>query len=139
MRLAPLRPPFIAVTSHIFARIAAASVDDVQARYDLGTVLLRLRRDAAGERSRPAVRALAERLGVDPSALRRYARVAETIGAEELGWLVKLRSARGMPLSWSHLDLLSRVRDAPRRRVLAEAVVAEDLTVRALTIRLRRR
>jgi hypothetical protein len=78
---------------------------------------------------------LAKRLGVDPSALRRYARVSETITSREFAWLMKQRTPRGAPLTWSHVEVLARERDADRRQALALAVAAEDLSVRALATR----
>ena len=122
-----------AITGHIVQRLAAAAVDDVEARYDLGKVLLTLRNESA---ERSALRVLAESLGFDPSALRRYARVRTTICPDEFTWLSTLRTRRGMPLSWSHIELLAREPNRQRRMELATAVVTEDLSVRALHSRL---
>lgn len=122
-----------AITGHIVQRLAAAAVDDVHARYDLGKVLLTLRHESS---QRSALRVLAQRLGFDPSALRRYARVSSTILPDEFAWLTGLRMRRGMPLSWSHIELLARERDRTRRTELATAVVEGDLSVRALNLRL---
>jgi hypothetical protein len=122
-----------AITWHIVQRLAAAAADDVEARYDLGKVLLALRNGAA---ERSALRVLAEGLGFDPSALRRYARVRSTIPPDEFTTLSGLRTGRGMPLSWSHIELLAREPNRKRRMELATAVVTEDLSVRALNSRL---
>jgi len=134
-----LDPRIDAVTTHIVHRLASAAVDDMQARYDFGRVLQSLRRNrpqAGTTGSAGTLRLLSKRLGVDPSALRRYARVSETISAREFAWLMKQRTPRGAPLTWSHIELLARERDPERRRALALVVAAEDLSVRALSTRM---
>ena len=129
----PLESRVTAITGHIVQRLATAAVDDVLARYDLGKVLVSLRHDSP---ERSALRVLAEHMGFDPSALRRYARVSSTIQPDEFEWLTGLRMRRGMPLSWSHIELLAREHDRNRRMELAAAVVTDDLSVRALNLRL---
>jgi hypothetical protein len=125
-----------AITSHIVERLATAAVQDMQARYDFGKVLHSLRRGSAGSRTAGALRVLAERLGIDASALRRYARVSETITPREFAWMMRLRTARGTPLTWSHVELLAREKEGERRQALATVVAAEDLSVRALAARM---
>jgi hypothetical protein len=131
-RRAALDPRLSTIVGHVVQRLAAAAEEDLQARYDLGEVVLSLR----GVGSRSAIRLLAEHLGSDASALRRYARVTRTIGADEFRWLVSLRTPRGVPLSWSHVELLAQDPDLERRKGLAAAVTREDLTVRQLAARL---
>jgi hypothetical protein len=121
------------VTMHIMLRLATAAADEVQARYDFGIVLLTLREAHAG---RSALRVLAERYRFDPSALRRYARVCSAIFPDEFTWLAGLRTCRGMPLSWSHIELLAREPSRQRRKELAIAVLEDDLSVRELSARL---
>jgi hypothetical protein len=127
-----------AIALHVVVRLAAAAVDDMRARYDFGKVLYALRRGAKRDAGAATLRMLAKRLGVHASALRRYARVSETIPPAEFAWLVGLRTPRGAPVTWSHVELLARETDASRRRALTTHVVTEDLSVRALAARLRR-
>ena len=134
-----LDPRIEAVTTHIVHRLAAAAVDDMRARYDFGRVLQSLRQHRSKAGGVGALRLLSKRLGVDPSALRRYARVSETISSREFGWLMKQRTPRGAPLTWSHVELLSRERDPDRRTALATMAAAEDLSVRALASRINER
>jgi hypothetical protein len=134
-----LDPRIDAVTTHIVHRLAAAAVDDMRARYDFGRVLQSLRRSREQAGATGTMRLLSKRLGVDPSALRRYARVSETISSREFAWLMKQRTPRGATLTWSHVELLSRERDPNQRQALALAVVTEDLSVRALATRLLKR
>jgi hypothetical protein len=134
-----LDPRIEAVTTHIVHRLAAAAVDDMRARYDFGRVLQSLRQNRSTAGGVGALRLLSRRLGVDPSALRRYARVSETITSREFVWLMKQRTPRGAPLTWSHVELLSRERDPERRQALALIAASEDLSVRALASRLNER
>lgn len=128
-----------AVASHIVRRLADAAIADMRARYDFGRVLHSLRTEGRGAGGAGAVRILAQRLGVDASALRRYAQVSAVIPASEFDWMMGLVDERGEPLTWSHVELLARVRDGELRRQLAAAVSKEGLSVRALAERIRTR
>jgi hypothetical protein len=128
-----------AITSHIVRRLADAAVDDMRARYDFGKVLQTLKRGTRQGVTGAQIRALAERLDVDASALRRYARVSETIPPREFAWMMRLRDARGGPLTWSHVELLARVTADERRRSLALSVAQQGLSVRELAARVVRR
>jgi hypothetical protein len=129
-------PRLSAIALHIVQRIADAAIEDMRARYDLGRILQTLRRAERVGGAGP-LRRLAERLGLDPSVLRRYAQVSETIGPREFGWLLRLTNWRGEPLTWSHIELLARVRTQERRKLLATSVAEGNLSVRALAARLR--
>lgn len=126
-----------AIAAHIVRRLADAAVDDMRARYDFGRVLQGLRTKGRRAAGAGVVRLLADRLGVDPSALRRYAQVSEVIPAREFDWMMHLSDRRGAPLTWSHVERLARVRSPERRRQLAMAIVREGLSVRALSDRMR--
>jgi hypothetical protein len=115
------------IVAHLVQRLADASVQDMQARYDLGGVIQHMR-----ERSAGVVQQFADLLGVDPSAVRRYAGVFATIPPREFAWMTRQRSARGEPLTWSHVELLARVAEPDRRKRLAVAVVKDGLGVRDL-------
>jgi hypothetical protein len=124
-----------AVVSHIIERMAAAAVADARARYDFGVVLHFLRYGDCA--TSPRISELAETLGVDTSALHRCARVSEVIAPDEFAWLAELRTERGMPLAWSHIERLARERSGKRRQVLAIEAVREALSVRALDARMK--
>lgn len=121
-----------AITSHIIRRLADAAVQDMRARYDFGRVLEMVRRSGRGEMGAGMLRRIADVLQTHTSALRRYARVSETIPPQEFAWLTRLTNERGVPLTWSHVELLARVRSAERRKQLAAAVMERNLSVRAL-------
>lgn len=121
-----------AIVEHVVQRLADAAVQDMQARYDLGGVVQHLRQRSGG-----VVQQFADFLGIDPTAVRRYAGVFATIPPREFAWMLRLRSARGEPLTWSHVELLARVPDAERRKKLAAAVVKDGLAVRDLARRVR--
>jgi hypothetical protein len=133
----PLDQRVSAITSHIVRRLADATVEDMRARYDFGRVLQTLRSRGRGAAGTGILRGIADRLRVDPSALRRYAHVSEAISPLEFAWMTDLTSARGVPLTWSHVELLARVSDAERRRQLALATVEQDLSVRDLSVLVR--
>jgi hypothetical protein len=124
-RLGELVAPFL-------ERVAAASVDDMRARYDFGGVLGALREVRGAE---GLVDMIARRLEVDASALRRYARTHEVIPASEFEWLMGLRTRLGGAITWSHVELLAREPDKKKRMALAKAIAREDLSVRDLSAR----
>src|SRR5258708_5720713 len=90
-------------------RIAAASVEESRARYELGRVLHRFRYPNGAVAS-GRMGDLAKALGVDASALHRCARVSEVIPPEEFDSIVRLRTDRGMPLAWSDIERIARER-----------------------------
>jgi hypothetical protein len=122
----------------VVARLVEAAVDDMLARYDLGLVLSTLRRLAPRAVGAKELNSMAKWMGIHASALRRYARVTETIDRAEFAHLLGLRNAHGTPLTWSHVECLALEGNAARRKVLAIAIAEEDLSVRALAARLRR-
>jgi hypothetical protein len=127
------------VTNHVVRRIADARIQEMFAWYDLGCALHCARYAEVDDLNfASAVALLSEALEVHPSALRRYARVSEMIRPSELEFLSKLRGHDGLPLTWSHLDLLSEVRDKRERSARALETCAEGLTVRELASRIRR-
>jgi|HubBroStandDraft_4_1064222.scaffolds.fasta_scaffold12294_2 hypothetical protein len=128
----------VVVVRHIVLRLAEASVEDIKARYDLGEVVCTLRRVMPRAAAALELNAVAKSMGIHASALRRYARVTEAIGGPEFAQLLRLRTARGMSLTWSHVEHLAMVHDPARRKALAAAAADEALSVRALAQRLRR-
>jgi hypothetical protein len=105
------------------------AVEHIRTRYDVGLLVHCVRySDDSHE-----MQTLKRILHLDPSALRRHARVAETIDGTELGTLLALRTARGMPLPWSCLEILTGVRSRVRRERLAVAAIRNGLSARDLT------
>jgi len=133
-----LASSFATIVQEALRRIAGAAVDDVRARHELGVALHAVRYCETADGAR-TLQHLANQLGVDVSALRRCARVAETIDANQLTAILQLRTAKGLPLTWSHLETLSLERNIRQREALAVAAAAEDLSVRALSSRVRRK
>jgi hypothetical protein len=115
--------------------MATLILADVQARYDFGRRLHALRY-AQTERVGDSLRSVAELTLMHPSVLRRFARVAEAIHPPELEGLMALRTPRGLPMTWSHLEELTVVRNRARRHDFATTTVAEGLSVRALRRRI---
>jgi hypothetical protein len=123
-----------AIARHIVGRLAAAAEADLRGRYDVGCVAHAIRYEDDGA---TALQQLGDRLALDESALRRYARVSETLSASEFEWVVSLRTRQGLPLTWSHIELLQQVRSSPRRRDLANAAARDGCSVRELAARVR--
>jgi hypothetical protein len=126
------------VVARVVLRMAQARVEEMRARYHLGGLLREARRGKLDLQAAAVVASLHSVTRIHPSALRRHARVAETMGNDEFASLTSLRGSDGLPLTWSHLELLSEVRPAARRRELAELAVCEGLSVRRLAARIRR-
>jgi hypothetical protein len=107
-------------------------------RLQFGSFIHLLRYASSADCPAGVIRDLAAQVGVDGSGLRRCARVAETIGPDELSEILAWRTSKGLPLKWSHLEVLALERNRERRRDLATAAVAGNLSVRALSSRLER-
>jgi hypothetical protein len=121
----------------VVRHLAEARRAEALERFAAGDVihLMRYAREA-GPR---AIRQLAMRLALDESGLRRFARTAEVIRAGERGSLLALTDARGLPLTWSHLELLAGIRGSAVRMRVAQMVLAERLSVEKLRQWARRR
>jgi hypothetical protein len=117
-------------------RLAEASVADARARYDLGCIVHTLRYDSSERFRSDTLRNLARRLATHPSALRKLARIAETIGPKELDAYLERRDSSGMPLTWSHIATLSRIRSVQVRQEWAAKALAHGLSVRQLAARI---
>ena len=113
-----------AVVQHVTLRIAEARVEELQARYDLGRIFHRIRYAESREWPCSTLEYLARCLGLHASVLRRYARISEAISRTEFVHFAKLRDSHGLPLTWSHLEKLARIRDRAHRRARAEDIVA---------------
>ncbi len=123
----------------VVKQLAEAVLVDLRARYALAQHIHAVRYGPLNENSAHSLSVLANRLLVHPSVLRRHARVAEAISANEFLYISQLRTQRGLPLTWSHLECLALVRTATARKQLAVAAAGNDLSVRALAALVRKR
>jgi hypothetical protein len=80
---------------------------------------------------------LAERLALDVSGLRRIARTAEGIRGEARATLLALTDASGLPLTWSHFELLAGVRGTEARMRAARQSLGGHFSVKKLREHLR--
>jgi hypothetical protein len=118
------------VARGIVAYLAEARRADALARFAVGDLIHAIRyHPSVGTH---AVRQVAERLALDESGLRRIARVAERIRPAERPSLLSLTDAQGLPLTWSHIELLERVCGANARIRVARAALEGPLSVHAL-------
>jgi hypothetical protein len=124
-------PPSAAAAVDAFSRrFAAMAEESIRARYELGRMLHEIA--AVESVAEHVLQVVAGALDVHPSLLQRYVRVASVILPPGFEIFLALRNPRGRPLTWSHLEHLAEVRSAKLRAILAEQVVAEQLSVRAL-------
>jgi hypothetical protein len=78
-------------------------------------------------------------LGLHRGRLGRYAKVTEMIASQEFSELLRLRNPRGLPLTWSHIELLAMIRGVALRHKYAEEVISKHVTIRELAARVRKR
>ena len=110
--------------------LVAADRSDVLARYKVGVIILRVKeRRGYGERG---VERMEEELGRDQGTLYRYATVVETWEEPDFKALMKRTNAKGLPLTWSHYELLATVKDGRKLNGLITRALKECLSVHAL-------
>jgi hypothetical protein len=121
-----------AIAAQIRARLSDAAVADLHARYELGQVVHQLRYGEGPVSRSGDIALLAHCFDIHASALRRIARVAESVPPAEFAYVCSLRDPCGVPLTWSHIEVLSEIRNAQRRRDIARTTSATRLSVREL-------
>jgi hypothetical protein len=114
--------------------MAGAERDDVRARHAVGVLVENVR--TKGGYGDSAVAKMAKALGVGESTLRRYGDVAKAWTAGEASSFI---NKAGVPLSWSHLELLVGVPDGRTRNSLLKLAREKNLSVRDLRAELLRR
>jgi hypothetical protein len=118
------------VAQGILARLVEIRRAEALTRFAIGDDVHSLRYGpAAGPQD---VRRLAKLLGLDESGLRRIGRTAEGIRPAQRKVILSLTDDRGLPLTWSHLEALARIRRTDQqirvaRKALAEWFSVEDL------------
>jgi hypothetical protein len=127
----------IAVAAHLIERLANAAVEELCVRYDMGILVREVRRDLSNDMAALTVAHLARVLGVHRSRLDRYAKVAAAVAPRDFRELIRLRTPLGLPLTWSHVERLARVRDIVLRQDLAGEAMSRQLSIRALSMRIR--
>lgn len=115
--------------------LAIAGTEDAKVRHRLGALVNAIQ-DDADKYGKRGVEQLAVALGYDKTLLYRHAKVAACWSSKELSELLRRESATGLPISFSHLQLLATVTSARKRNDYIEAVLAEGLSVRDLKRRL---
>jgi hypothetical protein len=133
---AVVTPDAIGIVATTSRRLAAAAEEELRARYQLGAMLRVARAGESG--GAHVLAAVAEALGVHPSLLRRYVRVATAIAPAQFDLLATMRNDLGMPMTWSHFEHLAEIRSAKMRVLMAEHAISNRLSVRALKRRVRR-
>ncbi|MCM2333469.1 MAG: hypothetical protein NDI82_05930 [Anaeromyxobacteraceae bacterium] len=102
---------------------------DVLNTYEFGAVTNKVKSEDA-RYGKKAVETLAKELKLDKATLYRWAKVATAWTKSDFAKIAGRRSPKsGLPLTWSHLEILSDVENAKRRGKLVEQALAEALTV----------
>ena len=111
--------------------LSAADLDDAFARYNVGTIVQRVKSDPRtfGDNG---VDRLKSALAIGRSSLYRHARVAQRWDEVSFLSVLELRTHSGARLSWRHLELLAEVADDERLHSLIETTLMTDLTARQL-------
>ncbi|MGD0524296.1 MAG: hypothetical protein ABSE49_04080 [Polyangiaceae bacterium] len=133
-----LSPGLRPVYESIRELLAGATRDEARSRHRIGVhiVEVKLAADKYGTR---AVERLALALGTNVHTLYRCASVAECWSTEQLDEVLRRTTAKGQPLSWSHLVLLAGVTPARGRGDLTDLALRKQLTVRELVVHLEAR
>jgi hypothetical protein len=128
-----LSPALRSVYEAIRGLLAGAARDEARSRHQVGVLIagVKRERDKYGAR---AVEQLASALGSNVHTLYRCAGVCECWAPDELEVLRERTTAKGQPLSWSHLVLLSGVTSETRRAELVDKALQDALTVRELLV-----
>lgn len=126
-------PALQAEIDHLRELIGDASVLDALVRHGVGTVVKKVRGDRAkyGER---ALKQLEDAFDFDENTLRRFEAVAETWTKADLKKLLHRKNVKGLPLTWSHLELLAQVSSGARRDKFIEKILHDALSVRELRV-----
>ncbi|WP_438040210.1 hypothetical protein [Sorangium sp. So ce128] len=115
--------------------LAVAGTDDAKVRHRLGALVNAIQ-DDADKYGQRGVEQLAVALGYDKTLLYRHAKVAACWSPKELSELLRRESVTGLPISFSHLQLIATVTSPKKREGYIETVLAEGLSVRDLKRRL---
>ena len=112
------------------AALATADRDDMRARYKVGRIVGEVMDEA--KYGQNAVEVMEEKLRRDKKTLYRYARVAQLWPAAEFERLVRKKDAAGLPVTWSHLEVLVEVEDGRVRKGLLSKALKKCWSVRTL-------
>jgi hypothetical protein len=111
--------------------LAIATSDEARVRYRVGVHVLEIKSDERKYGERGVVR-LSEAIERDAATLYRYALVPERWNEAAFAELLELQTARGEPLSWTHMVELAAVESDAERSALTMRAVREGLSARAL-------
>ena len=110
--------------------LTAADRSDLLTRYKAGVIIRKVKESA--DYGENGVKRMEEELGRDQGTLYRYSTVVETWEEPEFKAQIKRTNAKGLPLTWSHYELLATVEDGRRRNGLITRALNECLSVHAL-------
>lgn len=115
-----------AIVSQIMEHWAQARVAEVKAQYQVGTLLKSL--------TKPDYLTIANDVGRSARLLYMAVEVATTIQPDELTTYINLRSTFGLPPTWSHIVVLSRITSKSKRQQLLNRWLNNPVSVRELKV-----
>lgn len=115
-----------AIVSQIIEHWAQARMAEVKAQYQVGQLLKEL--------TKPDYLTIANDVGRSARLLYMAVEVATAITPDELTTYINLRSTFGLPPTWSHIVVLSRVTSKHRRQQLLNRWLNNPVSVRELKV-----
>lgn len=116
--------------------VQQAEANIVRTRHALGKLIHELRYASSAGSPADHLSSLAKEINLKAATLRRFARVAETISAEELETYLALSGPNNFRLTWSHIEELTEERRKDVRRTHGETAATGCLSVAALRARI---
>jgi hypothetical protein len=120
-------------------RIGDLETQYLHARYEISRALHTVRYRSPNRTAQRGLARLSQKLGLDESTLRRWARVSEVIQRDEFASIIHLRNPHGLPLTWSHIERLTRLRNREERRAAAAQAALGNWSACELSRRIRTR
>ncbi|WP_394851005.1 hypothetical protein [Pendulispora rubella] len=129
--------PLEEMAAHLVDRFAKVAIDNIRVRYELGQLVANARYDRRSAKGVTPLDRLSNAMDVHSTALRRCARVCTIFTRDELEDMLRLRRPNGLPVTWSHLELVSEITSRHTRWHLVQRAVNEGLSVRSLAALIR--
>lgn len=124
--------PLRAEYKRLKSALAAASTKSVTSKHKVALIVLRVKNEPK-RYGDGAVVQLEAALGLDAKSLYRWSSVAEAWPSRSsLAEVLARKNGRGLPLTWSHLELLSEIEDRAKRARAIEGALRQSWSVRQL-------
>lgn len=123
----------LARVDEINQRVGRLTEHNITERVDIGRQLLEIINDKTGRYGTNPQQALRRLMPLSQDGLRPMMVLASEFTEDEIRRLLALQNPKTHEkLTWSHLAILTRVKDKPRRMELAKKAVAEEMSSKEL-------